>query len=89
MLPRKPIDLGLFYLSDKWWTKIRPQPILRNTTNDMAIDYDGLITQGLAKQISETIRDAIIEGRLQVEERLPTEQELAAPARRAGNAPGA
>jgi DNA-binding FadR family transcriptional regulator len=44
----------------------------------MAIDYDGLITQGLAKQISEKIREAIVEGRLQVEERLPTEQELAA-----------
>jgi len=44
----------------------------------MAIDYDGLITQGLARQISEKIRGAIIEGRLQVDERLPTEQELAA-----------
>ena len=43
----------------------------------MAIDYDGLITQGLAKQISEKIREAIIEGRLQVDVRLPTEQELA------------
>ena len=44
----------------------------------MAIDYQGLVTQGLAKQISEKIRDAILEGRLQVDERLPTEDELAA-----------
>jgi len=44
----------------------------------MAIDYQGLVTQGLAKQISEKIRDAILEGRIQVHERLPTEEELAA-----------
>lgn len=44
----------------------------------MAIDYQGLVTQGLAKQISEKIRDAILAGRLQVHERLPTEEELAA-----------
>jgi len=44
----------------------------------MAIDYQGLVTQGLARQISEKIRDAILEGRLQVHERLPTEEELAA-----------
>ncbi len=43
----------------------------------MAIDYHGLVTQGLARQISEKIRDAILEGRLQVDERLPTEDELA------------
>src|SRR5260221_7719837 len=44
----------------------------------MAIDYQGLVTQGLARQISEKIRDAILEGRIQVHEGLPTEQELAA-----------
>src|SRR6267142_361737 len=44
----------------------------------MAIDYQGLVTQGLARQISEKIRDAILEGRIQVHERLPTEEELAA-----------
>src|ERR1700716_18142 len=44
----------------------------------MAIDYQGLVTQGLARQISEKIRDAIMEGRIQVHERLPTEEELAA-----------
>ncbi|MDE2306116.1 MAG: FadR family transcriptional regulator [Gammaproteobacteria bacterium] len=42
-----------------------------------AIDYRGLVTEGLAKQISEKIRAAILEGRLQVHERLPTEEELA------------
>ena len=44
----------------------------------MGINYQGIVTQGLAKQISEKIRDAILEGRLQVHERLPTEEELAA-----------
>lgn len=44
----------------------------------MAIDYQGLVTQGLARQIAEKLRDAILEGRLQVDERLPTEEELAA-----------
>ena len=44
----------------------------------MDIDYQGLVTHGLAKQIAEKIRDAILEGRLQVHEQLPTEAELAA-----------
>jgi DNA-binding FadR family transcriptional regulator len=44
----------------------------------MAIEYDGLVTEGLAKQISEKIRDAILDGRLAVDARLPTEEELAA-----------
>ncbi len=43
----------------------------------MAIEYDGLVTEGLAKQISEKIRDAILDGRLAVDARLPTEEELA------------
>ncbi|MDE2350197.1 MAG: FadR family transcriptional regulator, partial [Gammaproteobacteria bacterium] len=43
-----------------------------------AIDYQGLVTQGLAKQISEKIREAILQGRLRMHERLPTEEELAA-----------
>jgi len=42
----------------------------------MAIDYQGLVTQGLARQISEKIRDAILEGRIQVHERLPTGRNL-------------
>jgi GntR family transcriptional regulator, transcriptional repressor for pyruvate dehydrogenase complex len=44
----------------------------------VAIEYDGLVTEGLAKQISEKIRDAILDGRLAVDARLPTEEELAA-----------
>jgi DNA-binding FadR family transcriptional regulator len=44
----------------------------------MSIDYQGLVTQGLARQIAEKLRDAILEGRLQVDQRLPTEEELAA-----------
>jgi DNA-binding FadR family transcriptional regulator len=44
----------------------------------MAIDYQGLVTQGLARQIAEKLREAILEGRLHVNERLPTEDELAA-----------
>ena len=43
----------------------------------MTIDYQGLVTQGLAKQISEKIREAILQGRVHVHERLPTEEELA------------
>lgn len=44
----------------------------------MAIQYQPLVTQSLAKQIAENIRASILDGRLQVDERLPTEEELAA-----------
>ncbi len=37
-----------------------------------------LVTKSLAKQISENIRDAILVGDLKVDDRLPTEEELAA-----------
>jgi len=43
----------------------------------MAIEYAGLVTEGIAKQISEKIREAILDGRLEVDARLPTEEELA------------
>lgn len=43
----------------------------------MAIDYEGIVTQGLAIQIATKIREAILDGRLTVDERLPTEEELA------------
>lgn len=43
----------------------------------MGIKFGPLVTESLAKQISEKIRIAILEGRLSVDERLPTEQELA------------
>lgn len=44
----------------------------------MAIKYESLVTQSLAKQIAENLRAAILDGRLQIDERLPTEEELAA-----------
>jgi DNA-binding FadR family transcriptional regulator len=43
----------------------------------MGIDYQSLNTEGLAKQIATKIRGAIIEGVLKVDEKLPTEEELA------------
>lgn len=44
----------------------------------MGLKFEPLVTESLAKQISETIRHAIVVGELSVDERLPTEQELAA-----------
>jgi GntR family transcriptional regulator, transcriptional repressor for pyruvate dehydrogenase complex len=44
----------------------------------MALNFEPVKTDSLAKQISETIRLAIIEGDLKVDEQLPTEQNLAA-----------
>ncbi len=44
----------------------------------MAIKFEPLVTESLAKQIAENIREAIIKGSLKVDERLPTEEELAA-----------
>lgn len=41
------------------------------------IGYEGIVTASVAKQIAETIRAAILEGRIKVDERLPTEEELA------------
>src|SRR6185437_699739 len=43
----------------------------------MAIDYQGIVPHSLAIQIATKIREAILEGRLKVNERLPTEEELA------------
>lgn len=43
----------------------------------MGLKFEPLVTQSLAKQISETIRQAILEGDLKIDERLPTEPELA------------
>jgi GntR family transcriptional regulator, transcriptional repressor for pyruvate dehydrogenase complex len=43
----------------------------------MAIKYEPLVTESLANQIAETIRQAIVDGDLKVNERLPTEPELA------------
>jgi len=43
----------------------------------MSIKYEKIVTQSLAKQISENIRDSILQGHLKVDDRLPTEEELA------------
>jgi len=43
----------------------------------MAIEYSGITREGLSKQIADAIRDAIVDGRLMVDERLPSEPELA------------
>jgi len=43
----------------------------------MGIDYKPLATESLPKQIAQQIRQAIVEGRLQADDRLPGEQELA------------
>lgn len=43
----------------------------------MALDYNAVVTTSVAKQIAESVRQAIVEGRIKVGERLPTEEELA------------
>lgn len=43
----------------------------------MAIEFELHVAESLAKQIAEKIRIAILDGRLELDERLPTEQELA------------
>ncbi len=45
--------------------------------NGMAINYQSIVSEGLSKQIARSIRKAILDGNLQVDERLPTEEELA------------
>ncbi|MBD0413454.1 FadR/GntR family transcriptional regulator [Oryzicola mucosus] len=43
----------------------------------MSLNYDEVVRTGLAKQVADNIRAAILEGRLKVDERLPNEEELA------------
>lgn len=43
----------------------------------MSINYQFFNMEGVTKQIAKNIRDAIVEGRLRVNDRLPTEEELA------------
>lgn len=43
----------------------------------MELDYDTIVRSGLARQVAETIRAAILDGRLRIDERLPNEEELA------------
>ena len=43
----------------------------------MILKYDEVVRTGIARQVAENIRSAIMDGRLQVDERLPTEEDLA------------
>lgn len=43
----------------------------------MPINYNQISTEGVASQIANNLRESIVEGHLKVEERLPTEEELA------------
>lgn len=43
----------------------------------MAIEYDGIVRTSLSRQVAESIRAAILDGRLAVDQRLPDEYELA------------
>ncbi|MCO6187639.1 FadR/GntR family transcriptional regulator [Rhizobium sp. L1K21] len=43
----------------------------------MVLNYDTVVRTGIAKQIADNIRQAILNGDLKVDERLPTEEELA------------
>jgi GntR family transcriptional repressor for pyruvate dehydrogenase complex len=43
----------------------------------MSLNYDDVVRTGLAKQVADEIRGAILDGRLQIDERLPSEEELA------------
>ena len=40
-------------------------------------EFPVIVTAGLAKQIAESLREHILSGRIKVDERLPTEEELA------------
>ena len=43
----------------------------------MSITYEPVVTTSVARQISEQIRESILDGRLKADDRLPTEHELA------------
>lgn len=43
----------------------------------MPIEYEDVVRTGVAKQVADKIRVAILDGRLKIDERLPTEEELA------------
>ncbi|MBP2230985.1 DNA-binding FadR family transcriptional regulator [Azospirillum agricola] len=43
----------------------------------MPVEFENVVTTSAAKQIADTLRAAIMDGRLQEDERLPTEEELA------------
>ena len=43
----------------------------------MTINYQPIVTQSLAKQIADSIHESIVDGRLQADDQLPTEEQLA------------
>jgi DNA-binding FadR family transcriptional regulator len=43
----------------------------------MNLRYDEVVRSGIAKQVAENIKSAIMDGRLKIDERLPTEDDLA------------
>lgn len=43
----------------------------------MPLEYQDVVRTGLARQVADRIYEAILDGRLEVDERLPTEEELA------------
>jgi GntR family transcriptional regulator, transcriptional repressor for pyruvate dehydrogenase complex len=43
----------------------------------MILKYDEVVRTGIARQVAENIRSAIMDGRLKIDERLPTEEDLA------------
>ncbi|PWC39532.1 GntR family transcriptional regulator [Azospirillum sp. TSO35-2] len=43
----------------------------------MPVEFESVVTTSAAKQIADSLRTAIMDGRLKVDERLPTEEELA------------
>lgn len=43
----------------------------------MPVEFESIVTVSAAKQIADSLRAAIMDGRLKVDERLPTEEELA------------
>jgi len=43
----------------------------------MSLNYDDVVRTSLTRQVADEIRNAILDGRLQIDERLPNEEELA------------
>lgn len=44
----------------------------------MPLEFQDVVKSGLARQVADRIRNAILEGQVKIDERLPTEEELAA-----------
>jgi DNA-binding FadR family transcriptional regulator len=54
-----------------------PPPAKDESLMDAQAKYGPVVTDSVAKQIAQRLREAILDGRLKVGERLPTEEELA------------